>query len=101
MAGGAVRGPREIKTLGSQIDWVPTLLHQMDMEAEQFAFAKDLLDTVRAPYAYYHFVDGFAYITDSDTTIIDRCAEGVQNTDRCADRHKAEAVTQRIYESLD
>jgi phosphoglycerol transferase MdoB-like AlkP superfamily enzyme len=99
--GGAVAQPQTISTLGSQIDWVPTLLHQMHLEAEQFSFAKDLMDTIRAPYAYYHFVDGFAFITPADTTIIDAVTNMPVNTqhNESIDK-KARAITQRIYESL-
>lgn len=99
MTGGAVREPREVTTLCSQIDWVPTLLHQMRLPASQFTFAKDILDTTKMPYAYYNFVDGFALITQTDTTIIDAVTNKpiVYPT---VNTH-AHAITQRIYESLD
>lgn len=105
-AGGAIKQPQTVTTLGSQIDWVPTLLHQMRIDAEQFTFAKDLLDTTRTPYAYYHFVDGFTLITPSDTTIIDAVTnlplnEKMRKCENDKMSKSARAITQRIYESLD
>jgi len=99
-AGGAIQQPQIVSTLGSQIDWVPTLLHQMHLDAERFAFAKDLTDTIRTPYAYYHFVDGFTLITPSDTVIIEAVTD--QPIIPAADSvsRAAHALTQYIYESL-
>lgn len=102
MTGGAVRHPQEITTLCSQIDWVPTLLHQMHLPTSQFAFAKDILDTTQTPYAYYNFVDGFALITPADTTIIDAVTNTpINHKSQIKNQKSAHALTQRIYESLD
>lgn len=99
--GGAIQQAKTVTALGSQIDWVPTLLHQMRLDAEQFTFAKDLTDTTRTPYAYYHFVDGFTYITPSDTTIIDAVTDKPIKPNADSQTSKtAHAITQRIYESL-
>ncbi|MCR5050883.1 MAG: LTA synthase family protein [Paludibacteraceae bacterium] len=98
-AGGAISQSKVITTLGSQIDWVPTLLHQMHIDAESFSFAKDILDTTNQEYAYYHFVDGFALLTDSTTTIYDAAVDRVlsaQPVDSQALR-QAQAITQIVY----
>lgn len=103
MVGGAVRAAREVPTLCSQIDWVPTMLHQMGLEAGQFVYAKDILDVRQTPYAYYHFVDGFALMTESGTTIIDAVTNETiyeTNSDTLRAR-QARAITQKIYEDLD
>jgi len=102
MIGGAIKQQREIKTLCSQIDWVPTMLHQMELSAEQFIYAKDILDTTITPYAYYHFVDGFALKTEDGTTIIDAVTNETifeTNSDTLRAK-KARAITQKIYEDI-
>lgn len=103
MVGGAIKEPKEINTLCSQIDWVPTVLHQMNIDAEQFVFAKDILNAEQTPYAYYNFVDGFALITYNDTTIIDaKTNEAIAPYETDTLRAKqARAITQKIYEYID
>lgn len=101
-AGGALRSSQRIHTLGSQVDWVPTVLHQMSLPAEQFTFAKDLMDTTRIPFAYYNFVDGFALLTPTETTIIDAAIDSPLMEVNASDslRQSARAFTQSIMELL-
>lgn len=99
--GGAIAEPKEVTTLCSQIDWVPTMLHQLGLSAEPFVFAKDILDTCQTPYAYYNFVDGFALIKDSATVIYDAAADCLLSSqDEAKNLPEAKAVTQSIMELL-
>ena len=102
MVGGAIREAKTITTLGSQIDWVPTMLHQMRLDAEDFCFAKDLTDTTRMQYAYYHFVDGFAFKTRRGTTIIDAVINTpvVDTASDSLQTKQACAITQQVMELL-
>ena len=100
--GGAVKEPRVISTLCSQIDWMPTLLHQMHLDASDFIFAKDILASKNNAFAYYHFVDGFAFIDSTGTTIIDAVVDKpIMESSPSADRtYKAKAFTQYIMTQL-
>ncbi len=102
MVGGAISKPRTVSTLASQIDWVPTLLHQLGIDASQFVFAKDILDPNSVPYAYYNFVDGFALMDTTGVTIIDAAVnQPIEEVNPNAERtRKAQAITQTIMQTL-
>lgn len=100
-AGGAVKGTREISTLCSQIDIVPTLLAQMKIDHSEYLFGKDILDPSAVPFAFYSFNDGFALLTNQDSVVIDakanRCVIG-EETETAA---RARAFMQRVMETID
>lgn len=102
MTGGVVASPREVTTLCSQIDWVPTLLSAMGMDYSAYTFAKDILHT-RQPFAYYAFNDGFALLTPEQTIVIDaKVNKAIQ--ERHSDEHlaqQARAMTQRVMETIE
>lgn len=100
MVGGAVRAPREINKLCQQIDWVPTLLHQMGLDASQFGFAKDIMDERANSYAYYNFGDGFALITDTSKVVVDASANQIIMGDSTNLEQQAKAITQTIMETI-
>lgn len=75
MAGGAVTHPLRVEALCSQIDLVPTLLAQMDIDRSAYCFGKDILSPATTPYAFYSFNDGFGLITPTDTVVIDAKAD--------------------------
>ncbi len=102
MVGGAISKPRTVSTLASQIDWVPTLLHQLGIDASQFVFAKDILDPHHVPYAYYNFVDGFALMDTTGVTIIDAAVnQPIEEVNPNVERtRKAQAITQTIMQTL-
>ncbi|MCQ2348515.1 MAG: LTA synthase family protein [Paludibacteraceae bacterium] len=102
LSGGAVCAPQQIQTLCQQVDWVPTVLHQMGLDASMFPFAKDILDKRISPFAYYNFVDGFALLTDTAVTVVDAKVEQViLGSDDKTLVHQAKALTQRIMETID
>lgn len=102
MVGGAIRRPHTISTLASQIDWVPTLLHQMGLDTSEFVFAKDILAPNTIPFAYYNFVDGFALLDTTGAVIIDAAVnQPIMEVNACPERtRQAQAVTQTIMQTL-
>ena len=100
-AGGAIRTPSEIHTLGSQIDLVPTLLSQMGLDHSSYLFGKDILDTTRTPFAFYSFSDGFALLTEQDTVVIDAKANRPVIGQEGETEQRARAFVQRIMEEIE
>lgn len=100
-AGGAVKEAREVPTLCSQIDLVPTLLVQMDINHSAYLFGKDILDTTSVPFAFYSFNDGFALLTEQDTIVVDAKADRcILGADPQTEQH-ARAFVQRIMEEIE
>ena len=74
--GGAVRAPGVVETYGSQIDLAATLLGQLGIAHDNYAFSKDLF----APepprkFAYYTFNDGFGVVDASGEAIWDATSD--------------------------
>jgi len=101
IAGGAVREPREISWCCQQVDWVPTVLHQMGLPANQFIYAKDILDSRMSPFAYYNFVDGFALIHDASAIVFDATSNRVLIGSDTLLVQQAKALTQHIMQTID
>ena len=70
--GGAVAGPREVETYASQIDLAATLLAQLGVAHDDFAYSKDIFSP--APprkFAYYTFNDGFGVVDSLGAAVWD------------------------------
>lgn len=70
--GGAVSGPRVVTTYASQIDLAATLLGQLGVRHDDFAYSKDLF--CPAPprkFAYYTFNDGFGVVDSLGAAVWD------------------------------
>lgn len=109
-AGGAVTASQEVTTLCSQADIVPTLLKQMDLQTEDYVFAKNIFDATHTPFAFFAFNDGFGLLTEQDTVVIDAKADkvlvsGTSAEDDLAANEEtlrtAKAFIQRIMETID
>lgn len=102
--GGAIKKPRVIDTIGSQIDISATLLSQLDIEHSDFNFSKDLMDRHIPHYAFYVFSDGFGFLTDSCKYIQDNVDDGVALTGSVDPNGTAEkwgkAYLQKLYDDL-
>jgi len=101
LCGGAVKGPKRIDTLCSQIDIVPTLLSEMQLPTDAYRFGKDILDSRCVPFAFYAFHDGFALIQNRDTVAVDAKANQVIKGDNQELEHTARALVQRVMEVID
>ncbi len=76
--GGAVAGPRSIDTYASQIDLAATLLGQLGLAHDDYAFSKDLF--APAPprkFAYYAFNDGFGVVDSLGAAVWDATGDRV------------------------
>ena len=100
-AGGAMQvKDTVITTIGSQTDIAHTLLSQLDLDAGDFEFSKDLLAENASSFAFYAFNNGFGFVTDSSAIVFDNdgreymIQEGnVSDTDR----NNGKAYMQKIY----
>lgn len=100
-AGGAVKAPQEVPVLCSQIDLVPTLLAQMDIDHSAYTFGKNALDSTVTPFAFYSFNDGFAMLTDRDTIVVDaKVNRPILGSDPHTEK-QARAFVQRIMEVIE
>ena len=100
-AGGAVKEPQEVTTVCSQIDLVPTLLAQMDIDHSDYLFSKNMLDTTSMPFAFYSFNDGFALLTEQDTVVVDAKSNRTIMGDNPSLEQHARAFVQRVLEIID
>ena len=102
--GGAVKSPRIISTIASQIDISATLLNQLGIDHDDFVFSKDIMDPKLPHFAFYSFSDGFGFVTDSCTYIQDNKHDGFALSDSHDPEGKAErwgkAYLQRLYDDL-
>ena len=102
--GGAIKRPRIISTIASQIDISATLLNQLGIDHDDFVFSKDIMDPKLPHFAFYSFSDGFGFVTDSCTYIQDNKRDGFALSDSHDPEGKAErwgkAYLQRLYDDL-
>lgn len=80
IAGGAVKEPRNVSKLCSQIDLVPTLLALIGVDYSAYRFGKNVLSPGCPEFAFFSFNDGFGLIhangdnkenSEADTIVID------------------------------
>ena len=100
-AGGAVKAHRQVNTLCSQTDVVPTLLAQMGIEHSAYTFSKNVLDSTAVPFAFYSFNDGFALLTERDTIVVDAKADKLVMGKDAEVSRQAHAFMQRVMETIE
>lgn len=100
MTGGAVRCPKQIDRLGSQIDLVPTLLCQMGLNAADFVFGKNIVDTTQQEFAFFAYNDGFGLIVPNDTVVVDAKSDRVMIGTNKELESSARAFVQRVMETI-
>lgn len=89
MTGGVIDGPKQIITMGSQMDIAATLMGIIGMDCEDFSYSKDLLNDSIAHFGYFSFPDAVGMVTDSARVIYDY----TQRQEMCAEGNGAEAVS--------
>lgn len=99
--GGAVKAPKEVDRLCSQIDLIPTVLDEMGVDASPFVFSKNILDSTQMAFAFYAFNDGFALLRPNDTIIIDAKPNIILQGNNKHLNHQAHALMQCIMEDID
>ena len=100
-SGGAVGKPCEIGKRCSQIDLVPTLLAQMQIDYSEYQFGKNVLDSASVPFAFYSFNDGFALLTAQDSIVIDAKVNKHIMGDNPKWEAYARAFVQRVMEVIE
>lgn len=103
--GGAIRGARQIGSLCNQSDLAATLLGQLGIAHSDFRFSRDVLSqTYTLPCAQHTWSEGFSYIDETGTTIID-LATGRTLVDKpkasAARTARAKAFLQTAYKDLE
>ncbi len=79
-----------IKTIGSQTDIAATLLQQLGLPNQQFAWSKNLLDPKAQSFAFYVFNDGFGMVTPQGTVAIDNVSKRPTRQDSAITNHQIE-----------
>ncbi|MGQ1945586.1 LTA synthase family protein [Geofilum sp. OHC36d9] len=64
-----------ITKLGSQKDMVATLLGQLNIDASEFRFSKNILSTGTHEYAFFTYPDAFGYVTPTSYQVYDNTAK--------------------------
>ena len=60
-----------VDKFGCQPDMANTLLSQLDINADEFIFGKDLLAADQKGYAYFDYNNGFGYIDEKERSVFD------------------------------
>jgi phosphoglycerol transferase MdoB-like AlkP superfamily enzyme len=66
-----------VDRIGSQIDIPATVLAQLGINYDDYAFSKNLLSENSNEFAFYVFNDGFCFITDSSKVIYDNVGNSI------------------------
>jgi phosphoglycerol transferase MdoB-like AlkP superfamily enzyme len=70
--GGALKSkPQIINQIGSQTDLAATLLHQLNRDASEFKWSRNLLNPQSRPFAYFAFNNGFGIVQPSRHLLFD------------------------------
>ncbi len=73
--GGAIKKPEVINQIGSQMDLAATLFGQMNIKHDDFTFSKNMLNPSSPHFAFYSYVNGFAFINSTGTIVYDNNAK--------------------------
>lgn len=70
LLGGGIK-PQLVHKVGSQTDLAATLLHILGYSSEAFHYSRNILSPGYRPWAWFSFVNGFGFITDSSKLVYD------------------------------
>lgn len=79
--GGALKVKGVVNNIGSQTDIVPTILDQLRIPRNQFAWGKDLLDSSAKQFAFYSFNNGFGWVTPQGAATMDNVSKKIIEKD--------------------
>lgn len=104
IVGGAVKEPRRIETIGSQIDISATLLGLLGAEHTRFLYSKDMLDPKAPHFAFFTFPDVMGFVDEDNKVIWDNNVQ-MPIVDEGKQRGKnidnAKAYLQKLYRHID
>ena len=96
ITGGAV-APKDslVTSYGSQTDLTATLLAQLDIDAKDFVFSKNLLDSSAKDFAFFDFSDGFGFVTPDNYEVYDNQMSRFIRIDDSS--QKADTISGKAY----
>ena len=104
MLGGMFSEPRDVETIGGQIDIPATVLAMLGMQHDEFLYSKDLLDSEAPHFAFFTFPDAMGLIDSTGYVIFDNTQKTVaaSSKDKAVDDRttKAKAYLQKLYDDL-
>jgi phosphoglycerol transferase MdoB-like AlkP superfamily enzyme len=102
--GGAVTKPLKVDILMNQTDLAATLLGQLDIPHDDFAFSRDVFSTSYTyPFVFFCFNNGFGFKDSTGVSVYDNHPDKVileepsSNPDRVT---KGKAILQTLYDDL-
>lgn len=102
--GGMIAEPRDVETIGGQIDIPATVLAMLGMQHDEFLYSKDLLDAEAPNFAFFTFPDAMGLIDSTGYVIFDNTQKTVaaSSKDKAVDDRttKAKAYLQKLYDDL-
>lgn len=101
--GGMITHPRQIHTVGSQIDICATLLAMLGRPHEDFTYSKDLLDESAPHFAIFSFPDAIGMVENDNFIFFDNTSKSVvklAGSSPSALLPKAKAYLQKLYDDL-
>ncbi len=101
--GGALQLKGVVKSIGSQTDIATTVLHQLGINADNFKWGKDLLDSSAKQFAFYCFNNGFGFVTPSGAVTIDNVSKKIIYKDAGVDSssiNSGKAYMQQSYQDF-
>ena len=104
MLGGMIAEPRNVETIGGQIDISATILAMLGLPHDEFLYSKDLLDAEAPHFAFFTFPDAMGLIDSTGYVIFDNTRKTVaaSSKDKSVDDRtkKAKAYLQKLYDDL-
>ncbi|MFO8001094.1 MAG: LTA synthase family protein [Marinilabilia sp.] len=98
--GGAVTATDTVVSkYASQVDLASTLLGQLNMEAPELTFSKNIFDTANNGFAFFHYHDGFGFLDEGMHQVFDISSERtlkMEGAESETDSLKAQAFLQMI-----
>lgn len=104
MLGGMFSEPRDVETIGGQIDIPATVLAMLGLPHDEFLYSKDLLDAEAPHFAFFTFPDAMGLIDSTGYVIFDNTQKTVAASSKDKDvddrTKKAKAYLQKLYDDL-
>lgn len=103
LVGGAVKQARKVDAYGSQADIAATLLGQLGLPHEEFAFSKDMLNPASPHFAFFTHPNLFGMVT-ADNAAVFNCEANAAVLDEGSSKGRnlpqGKAYLQKLYDDL-
>ena len=103
MVGGAVKKPKTVDLVCNQSDMAATLLGQMNLATDDFAFSRNVLATTYRPMAFFTWGNGIGIIEQQGNTVFDIIANRVIHEEGAPNARRIDygkAYLQTVYDDL-